>query len=225
MYLNFSGFVFYSIYTVSSYIIQKAHHLPPSVTFNDIAFSLNALVLTTIIIAQAVFYYDVKHSKSPEKQTRPVTPFFRWIIIGLWVGAFAHVGLSMIHVIPFGNVESAVNPMAPSRYGALHYLGYSKAFISFVKYIPQSYLNYTRKSTTGWSIGAVILDFGGGILSFAQQAVNVKRFNDWTIFYSNIPKLLLASESCAFDILFMIQQIGRAVQQECRDRSRMPSSA
>ncbi len=39
------------------------------------------------------------------------------------------------------------------KYGnAVSLLGYCKIFITFIKYIPQVYWNYIRKSTLGWSI-------------------------------------------------------------------------
>ncbi len=44
-------------------------------------------------------------------------------------------------------------------------MGYAKAAITFVKYCPQVYLNYKRKSTVGWSLANVMLDFTGGSLS------------------------------------------------------------
>lgn len=36
----------------------------------------------------------------------------------------------------------------------------------------QAYFNYKRQSTAGWSIGNVLLDLSGGILSFAQQFID-----------------------------------------------------
>lgn len=39
-------------------------------------------------------------------------------------------------------------------------------------FTPQVYMNYTRKSTIGWSIGNVLLDFTGGILSMLQMMLN-----------------------------------------------------
>ncbi len=33
----------------------------------------------------------------------------------------------------------------------------------------QAYMNYKRQSTEGWSIGNVLLDFTGGILSILQM--------------------------------------------------------
>jgi cystinosin len=40
-----------------------------------------------------------------------------------------------------------------------------KVWISFAKYLPQAILNWRRKSTVGWSIQNIILDFTGGVLS------------------------------------------------------------
>ena len=50
-------------------------------------------------------------------------------------------------------------------------MGYAKAAITFVKYLPQVYLNWKRQSCEGWSIENVVLDFMGGSLSFLQSAV------------------------------------------------------
>jgi PQ loop repeat. len=33
-------------------------------------------------------------------------------------------------------------------------------------------MNYRRKSTEGWSLGNIILDFTGGILSMLQMILN-----------------------------------------------------
>ncbi|KAK9412584.1 cystinosin [Crotalus adamanteus] len=45
-----------------------------------------------------------------------------------------------------------------------HWLG-----ITLIKYFPQAYLNFRRKSTMGWSIGNVLLDFTGGAFSLMQM--------------------------------------------------------
>ena len=43
--------------------------------------------------------------------------------------------------------------------------GYCKALITFVKYCPQVYLNFKRKSTVGWNIYNILLDLTGGTFS------------------------------------------------------------
>lgn len=50
-------------------------------------------------------------------------------------------------------------------------MGYFKLLISFLKYLPQFYWNYKRKSTKGWSIMNIMLDFTGGLFSFLQLAL------------------------------------------------------
>jgi cystinosin len=49
---------------------------------------------------------------------------------------------------------------------------YIKLIVTVVKYCPQAVMNYQRKSTTGWSIGTVLLDFAGGIFSLLQMILN-----------------------------------------------------
>ena len=51
----------------------------------------------------------------------------------------------------------------------LYVCSYVKLFITLVKYVPQASMNYRRKSTVGWSIGNVILDLTGGVLSITQM--------------------------------------------------------
>ncbi len=53
----------------------------------------------------------------------------------------------------------------PSGGTVINICGYCKAAITFIKYSPQVYLNYKNKSTVGWSIGNVMLDFSGGVFS------------------------------------------------------------
>ena len=50
-------------------------------------------------------------------------------------------------------------------------MGYFKLSISFLKYLPQFYWNYKRKSTVGWSIANILLDLTGGLFSFIQMGL------------------------------------------------------
>lgn len=51
----------------------------------------------------------------------------------------------------------------------LYLFSYIKLTITIIKYIPQAWFNYQRKSTIGWSIGNIFLDFTGGSLSICQM--------------------------------------------------------
>jgi len=74
-------------------------------------------------------------------------------------------------VLVFYTIE-LISPGAVTQdWATIRMCGYSKAVITFVKYMPQVFLNWKRKSTVGWSIENVLLDFSGGFFSFAQTFV------------------------------------------------------
>ena len=58
----------------------------------------------------------------------------------------------------------------------LYYCSYIKLTITLIKYVPQAVMNYQRKSTVGWSIGNVLLDFTGGWLSMLQMMLNAYNY-------------------------------------------------
>ena len=51
----------------------------------------------------------------------------------------------------------------------LNYLSVVKLLITLLKYIPQAYMNFRRKSTYGWAIGTSLFDLFGGVFSVAQM--------------------------------------------------------
>lgn len=75
--------------------------------------------------------------------------------------------------------------------GTLHWLdwlntcSYIKLAITLIKYVPQAILNYRRKSTVGWSIGNILLDFTGGILSMLQMILNSYNYSMRSFFFHN----------------------------------------
>lgn len=86
-------------------------------------------------------------------------------------------------------------------------MGYCKAAITFVKYVPQVYLNYARQSTVGWSLANVMLDFTGGSLSMLQIVINALALGEpvFTGDAFNVVKFILSIMSIFFDLIFMFQ--------------------
>jgi cystinosin len=84
-------------------------------------------------------------------------------------------------------------------------LSFIKILISLIKYIPQVILNIRRKSTIGWSIWNVLLDFTGGILSDLQLVLDCADLGDWTGITGNLAKFGLGFVSVTFDLIFMLQ--------------------
>ncbi|XP_062010262.1 cystinosin homolog isoform X1 [Rosa rugosa] len=80
-----------------------------------------------------------------------------------------------------------------------------QVFMTAIKYIPQAIFNFTHKSTVGFSIGNILLDFSGGVANYAQMGVQSIDQGSWVNFYGNIGKTLLSLISIFFDLLFMGQ--------------------
>lgn len=84
-------------------------------------------------------------------------------------------------------------------------ISYVKLLVTCAKYVPQAWHNYLAKSTSGWSIGQVLLDLIGGILSIAQLIIDSASQADWSGVTGNPVKLLLGNVSILFDIIFIVQ--------------------
>ncbi|KAF9438806.1 hypothetical protein BGZ76_004405 [Entomortierella beljakovae] len=87
----------------------------------------------------------------------------------------------------------------------LYYLSYIKLIISFIKYCPQAYVNYLAKSTVGWSIHNILLDFTGGALSISQLVLDAYISGDWSGISGDLVKFGLGFLSIAFDLVFITQ--------------------
>ena len=67
------------------------------------------------------------------------------------------------------------------------------------------WLNFKRKSTTGFHIGGVLLDFGGGVLSLLQMDIYCFIEHSINQLTGNIPKMALAVVTLLFNIILVWQ--------------------
>ncbi|CAG9530497.1 unnamed protein product [Cercopithifilaria johnstoni] len=188
--LNIIGFTCYTLYNVLMYFntyIQKLYHhnYPHSlipVLFNDVVFATHAL-LACLITAFQCFLYERGNQRISHTC---------WGLATLY-GLIAGITL----------ILTVVGTMNPLQY--IMGLSYIKMAITICKYFPQAFMNFRRKSTTGWSIGNVLLDFLGGLMDITQMILQGANTDDWSIFYGNPVKLGLGAVSMQFDIIFMVQ--------------------
>jgi len=87
----------------------------------------------------------------------------------------------------------------------IYVFGYIKLTVTFCKYVPQAWLNYQRKSTQGWSIGQILFDFAGGVLSMSQLLIDASFQGDWSGVTGNPAKFGLSNISLFFDVIFILQ--------------------
>ena len=81
----------------------------------------------------------------------------------------------------------------------LTYASYIKLFITLIKYIPQAYMNFVRKSTEGWSIGNVLLDFAGGIFSILQMILDAYNYGKINLYIRQFLEVDLKKLLCKTD--------------------------
>ncbi|XP_026471945.1 cystinosin homolog [Ctenocephalides felis] len=188
--LNLIGFCLYTVFNIGLYFVptieqeyfdRNPRGLNP-VQINDVVFSVHAALATFLTIIQCIFY---------ERGNQRVS------IIGSIL-----MGTCFILVIVSGSLAASY---VIEWLDFLYYCSYIKLGITLVKYIPQAYMNYKRKSTVGWSIGNIFLDFAGGLTSMLQMIINAYNYDDWISIFGDPTKFGLGLFSVIFDIFFMIQ--------------------
>ncbi|CAG9784867.1 unnamed protein product [Diatraea saccharalis] len=188
--LNVMGFTMYSLFNCGLYFSKEIQNeyfsrhprgLNP-VQLNDVFFSLHAAFATLITITQC-FIYEREDQRVSNAGRGVLGLFGGIVVITACLGA-----ASVVEWLDF-----------------LYYCSYIKLAITLIKYVPQAYMNYQRKSTVGWSIGNIFLDFVGGFLSILQMTLNAYNYNDWISFFGDATKFGLGLFSLVFDIFFMLQ--------------------
>ena len=184
--LNAFAFAAYSAYTVSLYASPRVRHQykrhhdhAPEVRFADVLFCLHALLLSSVTVGQ-IAYYDGFAKQAPSRPAR-----YGLAALVLYVGGTAVVSHEALQI--------------------LYALSYCKMAVTFCKYLPQLLLNYRRRSTVGWPVDNILLDFTGGALSTLQLILDCADQHDWSGISGDVVKFGLGVTSMVFDVLFLVQ--------------------
>ncbi|KDE09304.1 hypothetical protein MVLG_00621 [Microbotryum lychnidis-dioicae p1A1 Lamole] len=188
--LGFASYATYNIVLFSSKTVRDQYRRrhdghKPLIRPNDVAFAVHALVISSATLLQAIIYRKT--------MTQTISTYNR-----------AFIGLALSSILVVG-LFAATTTSSFAWLDLLYFLSYIKLYISTAKYIPQAYLNYKRKSTVGWSIENILLDFTGGFLSLTQLVLDSWLESDWRAITGNPGKLGLSFLSIGFDILFLLQ--------------------
>ncbi|KAI6647559.1 Cystinosin-like protein isoform X3 [Oopsacas minuta] len=187
--MNILGYFSYSTFNVSLYwstFIQDQYlALHPGgvnpVRLNDVIFSLHGLAISLVILLQTIYYGRKLH----------VSPIACTILIFLLLAAGITCILAVVSVTSWLN--------------CIYVMSYVKLVITVIKYTPQAWMNYRSKSTVGFSIEGIWLDFSGGVLSVLQMVILAYNFNDWLSIFGDFVKFWLGVISIGFDIIFVLQ--------------------
>ncbi|KAJ4439689.1 hypothetical protein ANN_07817 [Periplaneta americana] len=203
--LNIVGFILYSLFNCGLFWIKDVEDeyfsryprgLNP-VQVNDIVFSLHAVIATLFTIIQC-FIYEVNQYTKVELNTLICSRGNQTVS---WTARAIHGIFVLVLVISLILVPTEVIVWLDF----LYICSYVKLTITLIKYVPQAYMNYKRKSTEGWSIGNIFLDFTGGMLSMLQMILNAYNYNDWDSIFGDPTKFGLGLFSVVFDLFFIVQ--------------------
>ncbi|EPY90164.1 cystinosin precursor [Camelus ferus] len=188
--LNLMGFVAYSVFNIGllwvpsikeQFLLKYPNGVNP-VESNDVFFSLHAVALTLVVTVQCFLY-----ERGNQRVSWPAICF----LVLSWL--FTFIALIM----------AAVGATTWLQF--LFCFSYIKLAVTLVKYFPQAYMNFRYKSTEGWSIGNVLLDFTGGSFSLLQMFLQSYNNDQWTLIFGDPTKFGLGIFSIFFDIVFFIQ--------------------
>ncbi|PWA34522.1 lysosomal cystine transporter [Artemisia annua] len=207
--LNLTKHTSYLIYNASMFfssVVQRQYHekygfdqmIP--VAANDLAFSSHAVLLTAFTLFQITIYdvakpflkclFKVMVIIFMQRGSQNVSRVTIVIVAAAWIA----IAISVIIAIWTNNwlwLISCFNML--------------QVFMTVIKYIPQAYMNFRRKSTSGFSIGNILLDLLGAIANYGQMTVQSIDQHSWVNFYGNVGKALLSLISIFFDLLFIVQ--------------------
>ncbi|GKV41287.1 hypothetical protein SLEP1_g48839 [Rubroshorea leprosula] len=167
-YLIYNACLYFSLAVQKQYLDKYGYNQMIPVAANDVAFSIHAVLMTSITLIQ-IAIYDRGNQKFSKISIAIVSAVWLTAAICLFVALPKHSWLWLISI--FNSIQVCMTA---------------------IKYTPQAVFNFARKSTEGFSIGYVLFDFTGGLTSLAQMAVQSVDQNSFVNFYGNIGKMLLS---------------------------------
>ncbi|XP_046915529.2 cystinosin homolog [Dermatophagoides farinae] len=188
--LHFTGFIYYSIFNCGLYfssVIQDQYELkfPRSeipVELNDVVYGLHAAFTTSITFIQCFIY------EKGNQRFALVSKLYQAIVWTVGIILIILVGFNVINWLTW-----------------IYYFSYVKLSVTSLKYLPQVYFNFRRKSTAGWTIWMIWLDITGGSFSMLQMLTIAYNYDDWRTLLGNLPKFGLGLASVVYDLIFLIQ--------------------
>ncbi|KAF3770742.1 hypothetical protein M406DRAFT_36029 [Cryphonectria parasitica EP155] len=199
-YLISNAAFYWSPVVREQYAARNGGHTP-AVAFNDIAFAAHALLLSLITASQ--YFFPAPWGFNLQVINRPSR-----FILGTFFGCIAGVLVVIVLIAARGGggPGHGVDPREDWCWlDAVYAVGYVKLWITLIKFTPQILANFRNKSTAGWSIWQILLDFVGGVLSVSQLLIDSSLGGDWSGVTGNPVKFALGQVSMIYDLVFFAQ--------------------
>jgi cystinosin len=188
------NYVCYALYTTfffwdetirAEYKDQHGQDSEITVMSNDVAFALNALILSSVLFGQVIYYGGLV--------SQPLSKTCILILVATVVCSVIYGACVLLQVPGFLWI------------GFLYIMATVKVVLTIMTYIPQMILNFQRQSTKGYNIWNVIFDFSGGLLSLMQLYFDCVDMNNFEGLVGNWAKLVLSFITLIFDGIYFIQ--------------------
>lgn len=204
-----SNLAFYCSPLVRAQYAARNRGLTPTVQLNDVVFAAHALVMCLVISSQ----YATPRLWGFPAAKKPGHPGYHAGIrpsramLGLCLGCVAGVLVVLCVVLASPGRNDTTPPAAAWNWlDVVYAVSYVKLVVTVVKYTPQMLWNYRNKSTRGWSIEGMMLDFSGGVLSIVQLVIDSYLQGDWKAGITGNPvKFGLGNVSMVYDLIFFTQ--------------------
>ncbi|KAM3562036.1 hypothetical protein MY1884_002032 [Beauveria asiatica] len=198
--LNMLGMAAYATYNVvfffspvvrRQYAERNPENPTPMVQPNDVAYTLHGLAISSTIYSQ--FYPRLWGFYT----TRPVK-ISLWCSVTFWASILAAL---------LGILAASASPDSQSWMwlDVVYLVGNFKTLLTLLKYLPQVWLNYRRKSTQGLPPLPFALDIGGATLSLLQLLIDVA-YSNQSAALANPVKLVLSNLLIFFDAVLLFQR-------------------
>ena len=169
--------LFFSSEVQREYKIKHDTEVIP-VKINDVVFGILTVASSVVVIGQCKLY-----KSGGQKVSQTCKIILGTIFVFLFIVLIITISSNALHWIDF-----------------LTYSSFVKIF-TCTKYVPQVYMNFKRRSTSGFSVGVVICDINGGLFSIGQMVADSYNFDDWSSFSGNPTKFIVGVFTLVFDVI------------------------
>ncbi|KAK7316135.1 hypothetical protein VNO77_34896 [Canavalia gladiata] len=180
-YLIYNASLFFSPVVQKQYFDKYGYGQMIPVAANDVAFSTHSVIVNLIILSQ-IAMFDRGNQKFSKYAIAIVAVVWFSATICFFIALPTQSWLWLISI--FNSIQ---------------------VVMTLIKYFPQAFMNFLRKSTDGFSIGGILLDFSGGVFNYSQMAVQSIDQGSWVNFYGNIGKVLISMVTIVYDSILMCQ--------------------
>ncbi|KAK8150642.1 hypothetical protein G3M48_000063 [Beauveria asiatica] len=219
--LNMLGMAAYATYNVvfffspvvrRQYAERNPDNPTPMVQPNDVAYTLHGLAISSTVYSQ--FYPRLWgfYTTRPVKISLWCSMTFWASILAALLGILAATAspdsqswmwLDVVRILLIPNAHRSA--LTLGGLCQVYLVGNFKTLLTLLKYLPQVWLNYRRKSTQGLPPLPFALDIGGATLSLLQLLIDVA-YSNQSAALANPVKLVLSNLLIFFDAVLLFQR-------------------